>query len=338
MGNSNSNMVIFRRWALWATLGMIVLLLVLSVIGSFRGADKASVLFNSDPLVVFWVSLTGLLVLGILFFPRLMRKPGLLTIHMGCILILLGAMWSSEQGHELLEKDKIPNGYMAIFEGESDNSIRDQTLKKENEKGTLPFELRTEDFWIEYHWDPGILHIRYDSSLARTPSPHGQSNPHAGGENASDTNSNFSGKDPNVVLTWQIPALVGEEKRFDKESVLLPLQYVRVKRVIHNLKVAERIMDRPRDQQNPALLVELMWTDGKKEIGYVFPPGSPHPTGALGFEFVYEVGPKVGIKDYYSDLVVLDSENHVQQREVIEVNKPLHMEATIFIRWIIIIA
>jgi ResB-like family len=338
MGNENSNMKTIRRWVLWMTLGIIVLLLVLSVIGSFRGADKASELFNSDPLVVFWVSLTGLLVLGILFFPRLLRKPGLLAIHLGSILILLGAMWSSEQGHELLEKDKIPNGYLAIFEGESDDTLRDQTLQEE--LGKIPFALRTEDFWIDYHWDPGKLHIRYDSSLANKPSAHGQTNPHMRREETSEVDSNISEDDSNrIVRMWQIPAKVGEELNLDpnklenasqisaqenEKSIPLPLKYVKVKRVIQNLKVAGRITDRPRDEPNPALLVELMWTDGKNEAPYVFPPGAPYTTRIRGFEFVYEVGPQVGIKDYYSDLVVLDAKNHVQQRKVIEVNKPLH--------------
>ena len=98
MGNSNSNIKTIRRWALWVTLGIIILLLVLSVIGSFRGANRASELFNSKPLVVFWVGLTGLLIAGLVFFPRLLRKPGLLAIHLGSILILLGAMWGSENG------------------------------------------------------------------------------------------------------------------------------------------------------------------------------------------------------------------------------------------------
>ena len=39
---------------------------------------------------------------GIALFRRLLRVPSLLAMHLGCILVLLGAMWGSRPGHALL--------------------------------------------------------------------------------------------------------------------------------------------------------------------------------------------------------------------------------------------
>ena len=318
MNKSPNKLNQFRRFVLWMTLICFGLLLILSVVGSVRGSQRAGILFNSNPLVIYWLAFTALLIIGILIFPRLIRKPGLLLIHLGCIFVLVGSMWSSNKGQaieaKLTGREKIPQGYMAILEGHQKNKILEEQTDKE--LGQLPFEVRLEDFWIEYHWQTGTLHVRQDLNLDVDSKPPDDPNQLS----AKSIDQTSSGDSPEEeFLTWQVAGRVGEELELPA-----PLKKVRVLRVVHNLKVADRITDRPYDTINPALEISVEWADGTERSVYVFPPGMPHPLRTDGFEFVYEPGDSDGIKDYYSDLEVLDPINHVQKRKVIEVNKPLY--------------
>ena len=90
-----------RHAVLWLTLLTLGILLGLSVISSFLGFQKAGFLFNTAPAVFYWLFFVCLLLTGLLIFPSLLRKPGLFLIHLGCVVILLGSMWSSPKGHLL---------------------------------------------------------------------------------------------------------------------------------------------------------------------------------------------------------------------------------------------
>src|SRR3972149_373987 len=142
-----------RQIVLWAILMGIALLLCLSIIGAFLGDERARAMFNSFPLGVFWVLLVGLLIAGLLLFKRLIRSPTLLTVHLGSLLILAGAMYGSDRGHQLaatlLGSNKIPSGYMRIFEGQASNNVLDSNLKTQIAR--LPFSVGLKDFWIEYY-------------------------------------------------------------------------------------------------------------------------------------------------------------------------------------------
>jgi len=132
---------------------MSCLLAVFSVAGAFLGARRSGALFNSPPLMVFWVLLALLLLSGLFSFKRLVRSPGLLASHLGPLLILLGGMWGSEAVQGLRERlfgtERITSGYMAIFEGETSNRVLDEALS--HQIGRLPFSLRLNDFRIEYY-------------------------------------------------------------------------------------------------------------------------------------------------------------------------------------------
>ena len=78
---------------MWVGLLLIIVLIALSIYGAFIGAERAQQFFNQPPLVVYWMALAVLLVIGIAAFRRLLRVPGLLLIHAGCVLILAGGMW-----------------------------------------------------------------------------------------------------------------------------------------------------------------------------------------------------------------------------------------------------
>jgi hypothetical protein len=150
----------FRQIVLWIALALIILLIVLSIYGAFIGADKARNFFNSPPLAIFWLALIALLPIGILIFRRLNHTPSLLFIHAGCILILFGAICSSEAGHKIQKKlsgvDKISIGQMIIYEKSRENRV---LLKNVNKVKQLPFSIALKDFRIEYY-EPAYLQIQ----------------------------------------------------------------------------------------------------------------------------------------------------------------------------------
>ncbi len=117
----------FRREVMWAALALIILLTAFSIYGAFIGAARAEQFFNRIPLAVYWIAFTILLIVAMNVFPRLIRVPGLLLMHAGCILILAGGMWGSRAGHEFQKRflgiEKIRTGRMTIYEGQSDNHV-----------------------------------------------------------------------------------------------------------------------------------------------------------------------------------------------------------------------
>ena len=145
---------------MWIGLILIMLLLVLSIVGAFYGAEKASQFFNSLPLIVYWLVLMTFLVAGLITFRRLIRVPGLLLVHLGCVFILVGAIWGSEAGHRLQKKllgiDKVPFGYMMIYEQTAKDSIVDED---DNVLAKLPFNIYLEDFRIEYYKSRSYLQV-----------------------------------------------------------------------------------------------------------------------------------------------------------------------------------
>lgn len=145
---------------MWAGLIAIILLIFLSIYGAFVGAERAKKFFNSVPLSVYWLALTILLIWGLALFGRLVRVPSLLLIHLGCILVLLGSMGASNRGHKLQKSlwgiEKIPAGYMRIYEGQSTNVV---TSGDGRPIGELPFMIRLKDFRLEYY-KPEYLHIQ----------------------------------------------------------------------------------------------------------------------------------------------------------------------------------
>ncbi len=142
-----------RQILLWAVLVGIGLLLALSVIGAFLGDERARIVFNSIPLVMFWILLASLLVAGLIYFKRLIHSAGLLGVHLGSLLILAGAMLGSDGGHGLAAmffgSKKIPHGYMRIYEGHASNSVWGR--KEKTEIGKLPFSIGLKDFRIEHY-------------------------------------------------------------------------------------------------------------------------------------------------------------------------------------------
>lgn len=155
-----------HRFEIWAALLLMVWLAAMSVVAAFYGAQKTAMFFNSLPLAIYWLTLTGFLLAGLITFRRLIRLPRLLLIHFGCVLILVGAMLGSAAGHRLQKKlfgiEKVPFGYMMIYEGTAENHIvaEDDTVLAE-----LPFSIYLKDFRIEYYSDESDIRDYYSDLI-----------------------------------------------------------------------------------------------------------------------------------------------------------------------------
>lgn len=141
-----------KRPVLWAALIAILVLAALSIYGAFLGADRAQAFFNSLPVAFYWAALLVLLAAGIVLFRRLLHVPSLLLMHLGCILVLIGAIWGSATGQtiqaRLFDADIIPEGRMPIVEGTSENRLQ---VTDTNDIRELPFYIRAGDIRLEYY-------------------------------------------------------------------------------------------------------------------------------------------------------------------------------------------
>ncbi|MFH1370528.1 MAG: cytochrome c biogenesis protein ResB [Planctomycetota bacterium] len=148
-----------RRFVLCAGLILILLLTMFSIYGAFLGAERAQRFFNSIPLSIYWGLFAVLLVAGIVLFGRLLYIRGLFLIHLGCILVLAGAMWGSKAGIKIQDalfgSDTTRAGQMVVYEGMTQKSVKTE----DNGQKELPFTVKLVDFKIEYY-QPGSLLIQ----------------------------------------------------------------------------------------------------------------------------------------------------------------------------------
>jgi len=273
----------YRRTIMWLGLLLIIVLIALSIYGAFIGAERAQQLFNQPPLVVYWTALAILLVIGISAFSRLLRVPGLLLIHAGCVLILAGGIWSSQAGHNLQKKllgiDKIRSGRMAIYEGSSDNQV---ALDGTREQKELPFSLKLKDFRIEYY-EPVYLQI--------------QTRQHR---------------------QWKMPVEVGKEFPLGDENGT-----IKIVKAFENFKIGmeegkSTPFDDPSPGSNPALEVQITEPGGQTSTQYVFELFPGHSHGQDKFLLSYH---RV-ISDYISELQIIEGDKVVAEKDI-EVNHPL---------------
>lgn len=130
---------------------------------------------NSTPLTIVWILLTILIVSAILFFNNIRKKPLVLLMHIGGILIILGAMAGSQKGHDFLSQkfktQKNKYGFIYPIKGLKENSVsvikyKDKKIDDINtitepyeEIFTLPFDIILKDIRTKAYRD-GIIHIR----------------------------------------------------------------------------------------------------------------------------------------------------------------------------------
>jgi hypothetical protein len=273
----------YRRTIIWLGLVLIIVLIVLSIYGAFIGAERAEQFFNRPPLMVYWTALAILLIVGIAAFRRLVRLPGLLLIHFGCILILAGGMWGSPAGHSLQKKlfgiDKIRKGFMVIYEGKSENRVALDGTRQEEE---LPFSLKLKDFRLEYY-KPVYLLVQ---------SRQGQ--------------------------RWRVPVEIGKTFLLGEYAGT-----IKVVKSYENFKIGMEQgksvpYDDPSPGSNPALEVQITEPAGQTSTQYVFEhfPGHSHGQNELMLSY-HRI-----ISDYISDIQVIKDDKVVAEKDI-EVNHPL---------------
>jgi ResB-like family len=274
----------FRREVLWTVLLVIVLLAGLSIYGAFIGAEHAQEFFNRIPLAFYWMFFAALLAVGLALFPRLVRVPSLLMIHVGCILILAGGMWGSKLASNVQKRlfgiDKVRSGQMVIYKGATENKVMPEGTRQFKQ---LPFSIKLEDFRIEYY-QPGNLYIETAQGQRQ-----------------------------------KIPAEVG--KTFVLGG---GLGTAKVIRTFKNFKIGMEAgksvpYDDPQPGSNPAVEVQITQPDGQVTTKYLFEnfPGQIH--GQDTFLMSYHRT----ISDYISEVQVI-RDNKVVAAKNVEVNHPLH--------------
>lgn len=143
----------WRLFLLWLAFAAVILWACLSVAGAFLGADRARDMFNSPALAMFWLVFFCLLLAALVLLPGMLLRPGSLLMHLGTMVILGGAMWGSEKGHEVAREklgiDKPREGYMLLFPGQVSGELCSQDGR--HIVGQLPFEVQNKGFGVEYY-------------------------------------------------------------------------------------------------------------------------------------------------------------------------------------------
>jgi hypothetical protein len=136
--------------ALYALAAMAALA-VLSILGAFLGAERARFLFNSPPLMVFWGVLLALLIGGLAAFGRLRRSPGLLAVHAGAAIVLIGGMLGSPAVQRHIAgwtgTTRVLDGIVAVRQGQRGSLVTDPAGRP---LGQLPFAIQLHRFEIRY--------------------------------------------------------------------------------------------------------------------------------------------------------------------------------------------
>jgi len=274
-----------RRFFLWAGLFFIITLALLSVYGAFIGSIRAKTFFNSMPLAVYWSVFTILLVVSFYVFPRFRRQPGLLLMHLGGVLIIVGSMFSSQGGHEFQRKyfnrDRVAKGQMIIYEGHAEDRIFIDPNSNPGKSSVheLPFHIRLNVFLITYY-DTGNLTV-------------------------------WAGED----AIWSGLATEGCEIKLPGDyGTIIPLQS------FNSFQISEKgvAIDVESRQANPALQVLVKRPDGIEQKHYVFEYYGP-VSKEEGFDMSY----RRVISDYISELEII-KDGKVVLRKNIEVNDPLY--------------
>ena len=294
-----------RFLLLGAVIGCLVLA-VLSVIPTFLGPDAAKRWFLSPLGAAAWGIFAFLTAAGIVAIGALRRRPGLLAMHVGMVLVIAGAMWGSELMRrlrsDLFGSDRITEGQMIIYQGESSSEVFDQVRAQIDR---LPFEVHLEKFWIEYYdvapedpWEFTIWTIDRGSEGAM-PQWIGQRVAWRQGKPIE-----LSSCDVELLVTDYQLAQYGE----GPDAPVLPEVKVRLSR--GGAAIEGLLQPQP---GKPELRLSLAALYGSEEAW--------HEADAPWLRFQR---PTPVIKDFKSALIVRDGDRELA-RKTIEVNAPLHV-------------
>ncbi len=263
-----------------------------SVVGAFLGAERSAIFFQSIPLAVFWFALAAATLASIISFPRFIRSPGLLGMHLGWVLLIVGGMLGSRAGHRfaawLGAPEKIPAGYMFIGQGEGEDTIHGD--EHSEVRGTLPFTVQLRKFDVEYYpiererWEfqyqvyrpdggaslesvewkldkpvkiPGTDMTLRVRRFVERPGPWGPPVLRVTPRVATDKTAD---------LTMLMPAVIGSGAVWPDPKIKF-----RVVRLFRNFQIAGKSpIDAPGDEENPAVELEVDLPDGRTIRHFAF--------------------------------------------------------------------
>jgi hypothetical protein len=266
----------FSYAVMWIALVMVVLLIILCIYGAFLGSQRAKALFNSPVLSIYWLVLTAFLIMGFVTYRQLIRLPGLLLIHAGCILILAGALWGSGTGlkvqNQLFGTSKIQKGKMVILKDNAENRIY---LEDNSQAKELPFYLKLKDFRIEYY-KPEYLEILTPQGSSKIP--------------------------VEIEKTVSIAPNLG--------TITIMTVFENFKISINGNR--KTVLDDPQAGYNPAIEVRIENPDGDVTTRYVFErfPDYIYPEDKFLLRY------RRTIRDYISDVQVLKNGNVVVEKSI----------------------
>ena len=221
---------------LWLGLIFIALLTFFSIYGAFQGADKAQKFFNSIPLAVYWAVFGVIIAASIFLIPRLVKLPGLLAMHVGCVLIIAGSMWGSQAGHEMQRKyfgsARIQSSRMSISEGYAEDKLY---LSEGSSVNQLLNSIKFDRFSIKYEYDTQNINFISDGKTFR--------------------------KEP-VVIGTQISLGI-------ENSYIIPVHFFRNLGFNKTVDGKEQAFDRPGGGSNPALEIKLTDHNGKESTRFL---------------------------------------------------------------------
>ncbi|MEN6306784.1 MAG: cytochrome c biogenesis protein ResB [Anaerohalosphaeraceae bacterium] len=268
-------------------LAAIAVLCLLCIFGAFLGAENARAFFNSIPLAVWWIGFTVLLGGAIVVFRALHKRPMLLLIHAGCILILLGGLWGSRAGQKMTasitDKPWIEPCYLKLYPGRQSSTAYRTT---DGQPLDLGFSVGLNDFQIHYYGNPvTVLFIQSD------------------------------------LGQWDIPPAKGADYLLSAQA-----GKVRVLETFSNLKIRMEngkpvASEGPAVESNPAWLLEFVSPDDKVTQQFVFEKFSGH--AMPGYQFLVTPQKRGMVRDYISDVQVFRDGQPVAAKQI-EVNYPLH--------------
>jgi hypothetical protein len=274
----------FRRQIMLAVMILIIMLILFSIFGAFLGAQRAQAFFNSSLISVCWFGLLFLLAAGLFLYKKVKSSFGLLLIHLGCILVLAGAMVGSQLGHKIQKRllgiDTVRRGQMVIGQSEETDQV---LVSMDGPTVQLPFSIRLNEFKIQYY-EPKILQVRTRQGS-----------------------------------TWKIPIELNTDFDLGKE-----FGKVKIVRQFKNFRVildddARKVVDSNEPGYNPAVEVQIEYPDGRKMTRYVFEGSGGHSYPQDNFQLTYTGM----VRDYTSDLAIIEN-NQIVAGKTIEVNHPLH--------------
>ena len=141
-----------RRLFLWAALVGCLAMAALCVIPTFLGPQEATRWFVSPFGATVWWAFGLLIVAGMVAVQALRRRLGLLAMHLGMVLVVVGAMWGSEMMHrvrrDLWDDPRQHRGLLVVDEGNASSQLLDPNGSF---IAQLPFDVHLERFWIEYY-------------------------------------------------------------------------------------------------------------------------------------------------------------------------------------------